>query len=564
LLGIGVVSGLAMEKVLFFVNQKPSHNNNGTARPEMEMEKLRKGIALASAQLQTIMEAMELANAKDSVEILDYQILMLKDTDFIGKIENDINGGKSCAISIENICREYRQIFAEIDNEYLNQRVYDIDDLEKRLLYAVEGEEAPKLTYMTDSIILAANDLLPSQTAELNKNIVKGILLEKGGKSSHTVILARSLGIPCIIGLEGLFQAIENGSIVIMNGKTGEVIENPSDEQIKAYEAQLGKEKLREKNLEKYKNSKAITKDNWQMNIYANITSKEEVKALTENGGEGVGLLRTEFLYMSSVKAPSEEKQYEFYSAIAKELKGKPLVIRTLDAGGDKNIEYLNIKKEENPFLGFRAIRYCLEHEDLFKAQISAILRAGVYGNVKIMFPMVSTLAEIRKVKEIVNALYLELDQKSIPFAKVELGMMVETPAAVLMADAFAKEVDFFSIGTNDLTQYIFAADRDNKKVAYLNNYYHPALLKAVYDVCRAAAVNGIHVDICGQAGEIDLLVPIWAAMGVNALSVSIFSIPAVKEIICNTDRKYIQNELDKILAMEGGEQVRDYLENLF
>ena len=379
--------------------------------------------------------------------------------------------------------------------------------------------------------------------------------------SSHSVIIARSMGIPCIIGIAGLFKSLIHGETVMINGNTGEIVVSPNDEQAAIYKAYRVKSDEEKKELERFKYCNSRTMDGFEIKIYANITTSREAEALLENGSEGVGLFRTEFLYMSGSAPPSEDLQYKVYSDIARSLGGRPLIIRTLDAGGDKNIPYLGIAAEENPNLGFRAIRFCLDNPTLFKTQISAILRAGMYGNVQMMLPMIASAVELRRAKQLISETSGELKAKGIPHCEnIRLGIMLETPAAAVMADRLAGEVDFFSIGTNDLTQYLFAADRMNPKVAYLNSYFHPALLRTVNHICKCAAEKGIEVDICGQAGEIPALVPIWAAMGVSNLSVSIPSIPKVRKLICKTVKADAVKLMEKLLAFDTAEEVEDYL----
>lgn len=564
MIGIGAVDGMAMAKI-YIVNENNSKVEELYIEDsEKEFKRFLDAKEASAGQLRKIMESAFETLGKENAEIFDYQLLMLEDDDFLNRIKDIIEEKKiNAEYALDIVSREYIEMFKNIDNDYLKERTTDIEDMVKRITFALSDKELITLSIIKEDVIVAAEDLTPSQTAGINKNRVKGIILEKGGKSSHSVIIARSLGIPCIVGISNLLNNITGGEFAIINGETGEVFLSPGEEEIssfKEYENLLQKEKAE---LDKYITCESKTIDGFEVKIFANITSENEVASLLLNGGEGVGLLRTEFIYMLGDTPPSEEIQFGNYANIAGLLQGRPLIIRTLDAGGDKDIPYLNIPKEENPFLGYRAIRYCLENKELFKTQISAILRAGIHGNVELMIPMISTIEELRKTKEIIGEVKDELLQKGIEHAEgIRLGMMVETPAAAFMADKFSKEVDFFSIGTNDLTQYLFAADRMNGKVAHLNSYYNPALLKTVRYICECANAVGIDVDICGQAGEIPELVPVWVGMGITNLSVSIPSILKVRRLICKTDKLKAVELVDVILSLDTAQEVETYLKS--
>ncbi len=512
------------------------------------------------------METASVSFGKENGDIFDYQLLLLEDMSFLGKIKEIIETEQvNCEYAVDSAARQYIELFENMDNDYLKERTVDLADIAKRLNFILRGKELKTLSDIREDSIVAAADLTPSQTAGINRKRVKGILLEHGGISSHSVIIARSMGIPCIIGIPGLLNNVAHGETVMINSDSGEVIKNPTAGQIalyKAYEARITAEKHE---LDRYVKAGSITRDGFEVKVYANITSENDAAALIENGGEGAGLFRTEFLFMTGKNPPSEELQYKVYSNTARILDGRPLIIRTLDAGGDKNIPYLKIPAEGNPFLGYRAIRYCLDNPDIFKAQLSAILRAGLHGSVECMVPMIATIDELRRTRAMVKEVGEELAAKGIPYSdRVRLGIMVETPAAAVMADRFAEEADFLSIGTNDLTQYLFAADRMNPKVADLNSYFHPALLRIVKYVCDCANRKGIEVDICGQAGEIPALVPIWTAMGVNNLSVSIPSIPKVRKIICETRKADAAEIMEKALTLDTAKEVESFLKQQF
>lgn len=561
MLGVGAADGVAIGRVYLFHDESPVFSRLNIDDTDKELSRLDTSLAAAHEQIAEIMRKAEAAGGSDNADIFDYQLLILEDVDFTDKVKNKIAGEKiNCEYAVQAVCDEYIALFSKMDNGYLKERVGDMTDIKKRLLCALTGAEYQSLSELPKDTILAAYDLTPSQTAELDSKLVKGILLEKDGKLSHTVILARSMGVPCIVGLGGLLNNLAQGSAVVMDGKSGEVIENPDNSQIELYTKVRLEIEKKNKELEQYRHCRGVTLDGREVGIYANITSVGEVGRLLANGGEGVGLLRTELIYMASKTPPSEETQYRIYSQMASSLKGRPLIIRTLDAGGDKNIDYLGIEKEANPFLGVRAIRYCLATPEIFKTQISAILRAAVHGNIYLMFPMIATIEELRSAKTIVGEVRAELEMNKTEYGAIRIGMMMEMPSAAFLAQSFAKEVDFFSIGTNDLTQYLFAADRGNVKVAYLNSYFHPALLNTVYKIIQAANENDIEVEICGQAGEIPELVPLWAAMGITNLSVTIPSIPLVRKIICRTDIRQAQERLRQILLMDTAGEVGEFL----
>ena len=564
--GIGAVDGMAMARTYLLDEDVAVIIKKSIVNPEDEYLRFLSAKEIAASQLDKIMEAAVEDFGRENGEIFDYQLLMLEDKDFLGKIRDTIaNELVSCEYALDAVVRQYTELFTNMDNDYLKERTSDIADLAKRLNYALAGREPRMFSDIREDFILAAVDLTPSQTVGINKDRVRGIILERGGMSSHSVIIARSMGIPCIVGVAGLMKSLVHGEIVLINGNSGEVFTSPLEGQVAEFNAYRIKTDNERKDLERFKYCESKTLDGFKIKIYANIATEKDSFAMIENGGEGVGLFRTEFLYMSGNTPPSEDLQYKVYSNIARNLGDRPFIIRTLDAGGDKNIPYLGIPAEDNPNLGFRAIRFCLENPEIFKTQISAILRAGTYGNVHLMLPMLASVVELRRAKRLIDETKDELVRKEIPHSEnIRLGIMVETPAAAIMADRLAREVDFFSIGTNDLTQYLFAADRMNPRVAYLNSYFHPALLRTVNHICKCAAVNGIEADICGQAGEIPQLIPIWAAMGINALSVSIPSIPRVRKLVCETVKADAVKIMEKTLSMDTAEEVEAYLKSQF
>ncbi len=552
--GIIAVSGMAYANAYIIRETRACLEPVYTEDVERELSRLQAASKECGRQLSDLIDGLKQDSGEEQAAILEFQYMLLEDENYFGSICNIVKNEKVISeYAVSKYSEEYRQELLALDNEYLNQRASDIKDIEERLLKNLNSKKDEAGN--DEPIIVVARDLTPSRFVELSRGDLKGIILEEGGLSSHCVILARSFNIPCMVGVTGAIDDLDGAKTILLDAISGQIIKNPTSEKIGGYETyQREADKVKE-SLEEYKTKKTETADGKHMGVYANITSTEEVSALKGNGGEGVGLLRTEMLYMEKATAPTREEQIWFYSKIAKELENRPLIIRTLDVGGDKKIPYLNIPEEENPFLGFRAIRFCLENDDIFLTQLEAILSSCEYGNVKIMIPMVSTIDEFKRAKEKIDSL---AKTKSL---NVQVGMMVETPAAAIMADRFAKVADFFSIGTNDLTQYIFAADRNNKKVAHLNSYFNPALLRAVANICKEARKEGIEVDICGQAGEVEELIPLWVGMGVDNLSVSIPSITRVRRTISRCDTKKCKALVEKVMELSTQDEVKELLE---
>ena len=527
--------------------------------PDGEMERLHKAMDQCAWQLE------ELARTQDRAasEIIDFQRLMLEDTDYQGKIEILIRKElHSCEYAVRSATEEYCKCLRSMtDNDYLRERTADFSDLGQRLLRVLAGVETfpePK-----DAYIAVAVDLTPSQVVGMDTRKVKGIVLEGGAPTAHAVIIAKSLDIPCLINTSGVMDGLTEGEVILLDGFTGEVITNPSQEQVQAFRTYEGKRRDELQALEDYCNRATCTVDNWNMKIYANISTPRDVKRVVSQGGEGVGLYRTELLYMEeAVAPPSEEKQFQAYTQAAKGLEGRPLIIRTLDVGGDKKIPYLDIPPEENPFLGYRAIRYCLDNQDLFRTQLTAVLRASAYGKIALMFPMITCMQELWDARALVEECKDDLRKKGIAFDKaIKTGMMIETPAVAQDAERFAREADFFSIGTNDLAQYLFAADRVNPKVCGLNSYYQPGLLRAMAHVAAAARQAGIEVGICGRAGEIKRLVPLWVGMGIDELSVSPPSVARLRRVICNLYKSTCEELVDRVLQADTKEEVERLLD---
>lgn len=447
-------------------------------------------------------------------------------------------------------------------DEYIKARALDIKDIAKRLIRILLGIEKSELKLPKEECILIARDLTPSDFARMNKDKIIGIVTELGGRTSHTSIMVRSMGIPYVAGIKGITKKIKDGEAIIIDGNEGLILINPTPEEIekykkKSYEYERFKNKIKE-----MKGLKSISKDGVKIGLAANIGSPEDIDKVLENNAEAIGLYRTEFLYMNNNSLPSEEEQFKAYRVVAEKMKDKPVIIRTLDVGGDKDIPYLNLPKEMNPFLGYRAIRLCLDRKYLFKTQLRAILKASYYGNIKIMIPMISNIEEIRMAKRLLEEAKNELKYEKIPFNNnIELGIMVEVPAVAIHSDVFAKEVDFFSIGTNDLIQYTLAVDRENQDISYLYSHYDPAALKLIKMTIDNGHKAGIRVNMCGEAASDEKLIPVFLAMGLDELSMNPFSLPKSKWIVRNTSKEEIEPMIEPMLNLPTAKDVEKFID---
>jgi len=549
------VEGMALARPFIFNQNKLQISKETNIDHEAQLQALEDGISKCSEKLLYLMENTHHIS-KEYLEILDFQLLMLEDDEFLSDIKAYItNENCNAEYAVQVISDLYAKKFAALDNDYLKERFSDVLDLGKSLLNVILN--------LDDNIVIdfdfiaVADDLLPTQVIQFDKDKVKGIVLEEGGITSHCVILAKSLGIPCMINANNIMANVRESDVLFLDCINNRWIVNPNKNEINTYEFYETNKRVEIGRLEQYRNRESITCDGYKMKVFSNICSEAEADALLGQGSEGVGLFRTELFYTSNKFAPTENFQYETYSQIAKKLGERDFIIRTLDVGGDKQIAYLNLPKEDNPFLGVRGIRFCLKNMDLFKTQLRAIIRASVYGNIKIMLPMVTLLTEVLQVRNMIKDLQNELGITN----KIPLGIMIETPSAAFDSEIFAEEVDFFSIGTNDLTQYLFAADRTNKDLTYLNSHFQPSLLRMINHVCLTAHAKNIEVDICGQAGEVLELIPLWVAMGVHNLSVSIPSVTKVREVICSLDRGNCIKLLESVLTCKTKEEVEKNLQ---
>jgi len=561
--GIVAAPGMALAPAYIVTQPEVCTEKRTITDVAEEMERLTSTASACYSQIEGIMDALDGSVDSQTVEILDFQLLLLEDTDFIGKIENAVSAQEvNAEYAIQSVSEEYIAMLNDItDNDYLRGRVADVSDLSQRLINELSGV-GNKTAEPEGPYIAVGRDIAPSKVAELDKSKLKGIVLEEGGITSHCVILARSLGIPCLIEATGILLELAPDDLLLLDAVSGEALIDPDAGRTQAYREYIAGKEKEKASLIKYISLKSESLDGIEMKVFANVATSAEAADVVGQGGEGVGLFRSELLYMSQQwRAPTEEAQYAEYSAAAKALEGRPLIIRTLDVGGDKQISYIDIGREDNPFLGYRAIRYCLDHHEIFMPQIAAMLRAGNDGDVQMMFPMITCKKEILEARQIVARARADLDAKGVAFDHdMKIGMMVETPAAAADAGILAKSVDFFSIGTNDLSQYLFAADRANAKLTALNTPFQPTLLRVINVISTAAREEGIEVDICGQAAEVDELIPVWLAMGITNLSVSIPRITAVRRRIRSLRKSECELLLDNVLRLETVEEVRQEL----
>ena len=564
LTGIGASEGVAIGKVLLFTEEEmiipEVKDENSTI--EAELTKLEDGLKKSKTQLIAIREKVKEKMGEDKAAIFDGHILLLEDEDLIMEVEDKIKGeGLPAAKALHDGINEYREMISQLDDPYLRERAADLQDIGKRWLKNLLGIRIKDLSDLEPNTVVVTYDLTPSDTAQLDLENCVGFLTEVGGKTAHSAIMARSLELPAVVGIKGVLNEVKEGETVIMDGEEGELFLDPSPELIAEYVAKKEKLAAEKEELKKLISEEAVTTDGRKVDIWGNIGSPNDVDAVIASGATGIGLYRTEFLFMNSDHFPTEEEQYEAYKVVVQKMQGKPVTIRTMDIGGDKELPYLDLPKEMNPFLGYRAIRISLENKDMFKTQLKAILRASHYGQIKIMYPMISSVNEIRKANEILEECKNELDEIGQLFDRnIKVGIMVETPSTAIIAYKFAKEVDFFSIGTNDLTQYFLAVDRGNEMVSALYNSFNPAVLEAIQKVIDAAHNAGISVSMCGEFAGDKKATKLLLGMGLDSFSMSASSTLQVKKIIRSSSYAEAQKYRDIILQQDTPAEVLEKL----
>ncbi|SPD74235.1 Phosphoenolpyruvate-protein phosphotransferase [uncultured Desulfobacterium sp.] len=561
--GIGVSPGIIIGKA-HLVDSSRVRVRYKYVRTEAEVaeevEKFRGALLKTEQQLNILKNQMP-DQVREHEFMLDSHLMILKDsmlTDAtVKKIQNEkINAEWALTKSL----KEVKQIFEQIDDEYIGSRIRDVQNVTERVLRNLSGKEPPHLSDINERVIIVAHDLSPADTAELNISRVMGFVTDAGGRTSHTGILAHALQIPAVVGLESVSEMVEDGDLLIVDGTTGEVVINPEDSDIIYYQEKQLQHEAYISGVSKTSHLPAITIDGHRLAVLANIEFLEEVTAVRDYGGEGIGLYRTEFLYLRSKELPTEEELFENYREVAEIIAPKPVTIRSLDLGGDKVPADFDIKKEANPALGLRAIRFCLKEPHVLKTQLRAILRASVYGEVQLMFPMVSDVEEVLVAKEILNQAKSELDREGVAYdCDLRVGIMVEVPSAVTIAEVLARHVEFFSIGTNDLIQYALAIDRDNEHVAYLFQPFHPAILRMIHQVVKAAKQAGIPVSICGEMAGDPLCIPFLVGLGLDQLSMNARAIPLIKNLIRLISLEEARTDVENMMRFETADEVKAY-----
>ena len=544
--GIAGSAGYGVGKVVIISDAKPEYENRTITDTDAEIKRYDDAVAAFTEKTHAMAETMKESVGEHNAEILEGHILLLTDPGMDEITKGAIMSGTCAEAAFESTCDMFAGMFQMADDELTRQRATDIGDIKVRMLKILTGTPDVNISEVPAGTILVAEDLTPSMTAGIVKENVAGIITAVGGKTSHSAILARALEIPAVLSVDGIVDMVSDGMTAVVDGCDGICILDPSQEEVDEYQAKREKYLSDKALLEVYRGKDTVTADGAKVHLYGNIGNPEDAKQVAACDGEGIGLFRTEFLFMGASELPSEEEQFQAYKAAAETMEGREVIIRTLDVGGDKDIPYLGLEKEDNPFLGFRAVRYCLQNKDSYRVQLRALLRASAFGDIKIMVPLVTCVDEIRSVKALVKELMAELDAENIAYNKdIQVGAMIETPAASLIADLLAKEADFFSIGTNDLTQYTMAVDRGNAKVAYLYSSYNPAVLRSMKNIIEAANAAGIMVGMCGEAAADPLLIPLLISFGLGEFSVSATSVLATRGTIA----KWSKAEADELAA---------------
>lgn len=561
--GIAGSEGIGIGNVVIIEEHEINIETKTVEDTDAEIVRLQSAIEKFVESTNQMADRMDETVGKKDADILRGHIQMLRDPMIEEQISALIVAEKVTAeMAVDQVLEQTAEMFAQIPDELLQQRATDFRDIKTRMVKLLLGIEDVDISQVPAETVLVARDLTPSMTAGINPDNIAGILTEVGGRTSHSAILARAMEIPAVLSIEGICSLVKNGDKVVLDGTSGEAIVNPDDDTVKEFEQKLDAYMKEKALLAEYAGKPSATKDGTKVELVCNIGKPEDAKKAVECDGEGIGLFRTEFLFMDRDSIPTEEEQFEAYKSVAETMKGKPVIIRTLDIGGDKAIPYLGLEEEENPFLGFRAIRFCLQREDIYKTQLRALVRASAFGKIKIMVPLVTCVDELRQVKTMVADIMKELDAEGVSYNKnLEIGVMMETAAACMIADILAKEAAFFSIGTNDLTGYTMAVDRGNAKVAYLYSTYQPAVLRAIKRIIECGKKEGIMVGMCGEAAADEKLIPLLLAFGLDEFSVSATSVLKTRKTISNCDVEECKALADKVMECTTEEEVLKILE---
>ncbi|BAS46450.1 phosphoenolpyruvate-protein phosphatase [Staphylococcus schleiferi] len=562
--GIAASDGVAIAKAYLLVEPDLSFSQETTDQPEQEIHKFNDALKNSKIELTKIRNNAEEQLGADKAAIFDAHLLVLDDPELINPIEEKIKNDKASAPhALTEVSQNFITIFESMDNEYMKERAADIRDVSKRVLAHLLGVELPNPSIIDESVVIVGHDLTPSDTAQLNKQYVQGFVTNIGGRTSHSAIMSRSLEIPAVVGTKSITESVEQGDMVIIDGLTGDVIIDPTEDELKAYQHKLESFFADREALKQLRDEPSKTKDGQHVELAANIGTPNDLPGVKDNGAEGIGLYRTEFLYMGRDTMPSEDEQFEAYKKVLQEMNGKRVVVRTLDIGGDKELPYLNLPKEMNPFLGYRAIRLCLDQPEIFRPQLRALLRASTYGKLNIMFPMVATIKEFRDAKALLLEEKENLKQEGVEVSDdIELGIMVEIPSTAALADVFAKEVDFFSIGTNDLIQYTMAADRMSERVSYLYQPYNPSILRLVKQVIEASHKEGKWTGMCGEMAGDETAIPLLIGLGLDEFSMSATSILKARRQIKNLSQTEMTQLADRAINCATVDEVVDLVKS--
>ncbi|MEW2616456.1 phosphoenolpyruvate--protein phosphotransferase [Staphylococcus aureus] len=563
--GIAASDGVAIAKAYLLVEPDLTFDKNEKVTDvEGEVAKFNSAIEASKVELTKIRNNAEVQLGADKAAIFDAHLLVLDDPELIQPIQDKIkNENANAATALTDVTTQFVTIFESMDNEYMKERAADIRDVSKRVLSHILGVELPNPSMIDESVVIVGNDLTPSDTAQLNKEFVQGFATNIGGRTSHSAIMSRSLEIPAIVGTKSITQEVKQGDMIIVDGLNGDVIVNPTEDELIAYQDKRERYFADKKELQKLRDADTVTVDGVHAELAANIGTPNDLPGVIENGAQGIGLYRTEFLYMGRDQMPTEEEQFEAYKEVLEAMDGKCVVVRTLDIGGDKELSYLNLPEEMNPFLGYRAIRLCLAQQDIFRPQLRALLRASVYGKLNIMFPMVATINEFREAKAILLEEKENLKNEGHDISDdIELGIMVEIPATAALADVFAKEVDFFSIGTNDLIQYTLAADRMSERVSYLYQPYNPSILRLVKQVIEASHKEGKWTGMCGEMAGDETAIPLLLGLGLDEFSMSATSILKARRQINGLSKNEMTELANRAVDCATQEEVIELVNN--
>ncbi|MDE4085927.1 phosphoenolpyruvate--protein phosphotransferase [Planococcus maritimus] len=563
--GIAASNGIAIAKAFRLEHPDLTVDKKNVADPQAEIERFGSAVDESIAELEVIKKRTAEQISEKEADIFGAHLLVLQDPELIGPITDKIKTDNvNAEFALHETSTMFVDMFEAMDNEYMKERAADVRDVTKRVLAHLLGVKIQNPSLITDEVVIIAEDLTPSDTVQLNPQYIKGFITDIGGRTSHSAILARTLEIPAVVGAKSAMSSIQNGTIVIIDGLEGEILLDPDEATLAEYKEKQTAFAGQKAEWAKLKNEATVTKDGVAVELGANIGTPKDLTGVLENGGEAIGLYRTEFLYMGRDNFPTEQEQFDAYSAVLKGMEGKPTVVRTLDIGGDKELSYLKLPKELNPFLGLRAIRLCLEMPDMFRTQLRALLRASVHGNLKIMFPMIATLDEFREAKALLLEEKAKLEAEGVEVSdSIEVGIMVEIPSTAVMADTFAKEVDFFSIGTNDLIQYTMAADRMNESVSYLYQPYNPAILRLVKTVIDASHKEGKWTGMCGEMAGDEIAIPILLGLGLDEFSMSASSILKARSQLSRLSKADMEGHVEHILGLATSQEVEDYVNKL-